>query len=430
MGLASLGKKAYADAVAAFSRAIELKPDYWDAWRNRARAYQSLGQADKALADYSHVIEQNPKDGSAWMNRGLAYLYFHQYHKALADLNKTVDLNPKDAAAWGNRGKVYTFLHEQDKALADLNKAIGLDGKNGAIWGVRAEAYTELHQYDRALADHFKAIDLDPKHPALWNNLAWLLATCPNPKFRDASKAVSLAKKAVELAPKEGILWNTLGAASYRARNWKAAVAALEKSMELRQAGDSVVGLDGFFQVKGRTGQDQDADHRPGGDSYDWFFLAMAHWQLGEKDKARKWFDQAVQWMNKNAPQNEELRRLRAEAAALLGIEAQPAVQEKKMPPLKDSKEKLPTSHQQAADTPKKPSDPQVQELINQLGSDKFDEREAATRRPDTLGDRHGTVLFHGAGRQSSQRGLCTGRPLRPARQLRQDRAPMAVAEA
>ena len=51
------------------------------------------------------------------------------------------------------------------------------------------------------------------------------------------------------------------------------------------------------------------------------FFLAMTHWQLGSKEEARKWYDQAVQWMEKNAPENGELRHFRAEAAKLLGVE-------------------------------------------------------------------------------------------------------------
>lgn len=44
----------------------------------------------------------------------------------------------------------------------------------------------------------------------------------------------------------------------------------------------------------------------------------MAHWQLGDQDEARKFYDQAVEWMEKNKPQDEELKRFRAEAAELL----------------------------------------------------------------------------------------------------------------
>ena len=57
------------------------------------------------------------------------------------------------------------------------------------------------------------------------------------------------------------------------------------------------------------------------GGSNEWFFLAMARWQLGEKDLARRAYDRAVQWMEKYHPKNEGLHRLRAEAAEVLGIE-------------------------------------------------------------------------------------------------------------
>jgi tetratricopeptide (TPR) repeat protein len=151
--------------------------------------------------------------------------------------------------------------------------------------------YQFLHQYDKAIADFKKAAEV-ANSPVDWNNLAWLLATCPDTKSRDAGKAVGLANKAVEMAPQGGTFWNTLGVANYQAGNLKEATVALEKSMQLRK----------------------------GGDSFDWFFLAMAQWQLGEKEKARSWFDQAVQWMDNHQPNDEELRRFRAEAAGLLGI--------------------------------------------------------------------------------------------------------------
>src|SRR5206468_92054 len=99
-------------------------------------------------------------------------------------------------------------------------------------------------------------------------------------------------KKAVELVPKEAGYWNRLGVAHYRNKDWKAAIEALIMTMKLRK----------------------------GGDANDWFFLAMAHWQLDHKDEARQCYDRAVAWMDKNAAKNEELIRFRAEAAELLGV--------------------------------------------------------------------------------------------------------------
>ncbi len=65
----------------------------------------------------------------------------------------------------------------------------------------------------------------------------------------------------------------------------------------------------------------------------DWLFLAMAHWQLGDKGAARKWYDQAVQWMEKFAPRNDEILRFRAEAAALLQVKEPAPVNNKPKAP-------------------------------------------------------------------------------------------------
>jgi tetratricopeptide (TPR) repeat protein len=129
------------------------------------------------------------------------------------------------------------------------------------------------------------------------NSLAWVLANCPDPKYRDPQRAIDLAQKAINAAPKkQGGLWNTLGVAHYRAGNWKAAVAALEKSTALGK----------------------------GGTSYDWFCLAMAQWQLGNKPEAHRWHVRAIQWMDQNHSEEPELLRFRGEAEELLQIKKSP----------------------------------------------------------------------------------------------------------
>jgi serine/threonine-protein kinase len=136
-----------------------------------------------------------------------------------------------------------------------------------------------------------KLLDLDTEDAWVNNELAWFLATSPEPRWRDAARAVRLAQKAVNAERKSGEYRNTLGVAHYRNGDHKAAVAELETAMSLRAGG---------------------------GDSYDWFFLAMAHWQLGDRDQARMWFDRAVEWMDRNRPHDDQLRRFRAEAQAML----------------------------------------------------------------------------------------------------------------
>jgi tetratricopeptide (TPR) repeat protein/predicted Ser/Thr protein kinase len=122
--------------------------------------------------------------------------------------------------------------------------------------------------------------------------LAWLLVTCRDPEVRDPIRGNALAKQTVERAPRVAAYWNTRGIAEYRLGGLAAAKTSLMKAMELDK----------------------------GGNAFEWYFLAMVEWRLGDKEQARKWYDQAVAWSEKHRPRHGELVRFRAEAAGLLGI--------------------------------------------------------------------------------------------------------------
>jgi non-specific serine/threonine protein kinase/serine/threonine-protein kinase len=167
-----------------------------------------------------------------------------------------------------------------------------------ALWTL-AGMYQKAGKVDQARECYDKALELagglEKDHPFRGfavSNLAWFLATAAESRARNPTRAIELARQAITLAPEEGSSWNTLGAAQYRAGDWKAAVASLQRSMELQK----------------------------GGGSYDWFFLAMARWQLGDKDEARDWYRKSVDGMTGTNAKNEDLLRFRDEAAALLGI--------------------------------------------------------------------------------------------------------------
>jgi eukaryotic-like serine/threonine-protein kinase len=179
-----------------------------------------------------------------------------------------------------------------DEAIALYREAIALDPDLVYTYRALIETLQSQGKRDEAIAEIRAAVAAKPNNAPLSNSIAWISATCADARFRDPRLAVELASRAVALAPNQGDYWKTLGAAHYRAGNWDGAIAAFEKSMPLRN----------------------------GGRSSDWFFLAMACWQLGRRDEARMWYDRAVQWMEKHDPKQSELCLFRAEAAALLGL--------------------------------------------------------------------------------------------------------------
>jgi tetratricopeptide (TPR) repeat protein len=113
-------------AIANFSKAIEIDPDYAEAYHQRGRAYYYKGQFDKALSDYNKVLEIYRNYPSAYCNRGLVYYMRGQYDQAIVDCSKAIKIDPRMAAAYNCRGLAYGAEGQYDKACPDLKQACEL----------------------------------------------------------------------------------------------------------------------------------------------------------------------------------------------------------------------------------------------------------------------------------------------------------------
>jgi tetratricopeptide (TPR) repeat protein len=183
--------------------------------------------------------------------------------------------------------------------------------------GVKRQATEEYH---KAIDAFETAVRCAPDDTRAMSTLAWHLATTDDLAIRDPAPAVVLARRATEMAPNSSEHWNTLGLACYHGGAWRDAATALERGLALlpekNNRADTVASMRGDNTAAAMT----------------WLYLALAYSRLGQLQEARPWYDKAVQWTAKNAPQDGELRRLRTEAAELLGIKQWPAVGDKEAP--------------------------------------------------------------------------------------------------
>jgi WD40 repeat protein len=138
-----------------------------------------------------------------------------------------------------------------------------------------------------------------PDNALACNNLAWAYATAVEP-LRDVKAALPLAEKAVKLEPNNAVYINTLGVVYYRVGKYREAVETLHANLDKSEN----------WAV-----------------AFDLYFLAMSHQQLGEKKRAREYYDWAVRWPLKDpkltADHLDELADFRAEAAERLGVKTE-----------------------------------------------------------------------------------------------------------
>ena len=124
---------------------------------------------------------------------------------------------------------------------------------------------------------------------------AWQLASWSAAPTEDYLRALELAQRAAALDPQRAVAWQVLGWAHFRNGNWQESVDALKKSCELQE----------------------------GGDPWQWLFMAMSHWQLGNQEEAGRWHQRSLSWLERrNEDVNAELHGFLTEAERLMSSRA------------------------------------------------------------------------------------------------------------
>jgi tetratricopeptide (TPR) repeat protein len=124
--------------IAAYSKAIRLKEDYYDARLGRGQTYDDLGKYGAAVPDLSRATELDPTDFAAWNGLAEAHWGQHQYDAARDSIEHAAKLNPNDPTTAFNKVEVLLVgsdeaayskqLGHLRKALRPLRKVIGDSG--------------------------------------------------------------------------------------------------------------------------------------------------------------------------------------------------------------------------------------------------------------------------------------------------------------
>jgi tetratricopeptide (TPR) repeat protein/tRNA A-37 threonylcarbamoyl transferase component Bud32 len=215
-----------------------------------------------------------------------------------------------DAFRFDLAGNVYT-LSALERSAGDLDRSVKtaqgsidlftalvkqnpnrLDYRREASYVLGAVGITHILRGDLTTGIDWqeRALDLDPNNTRPLNTIAWNLATYPDPKQRNLPKAIAVAKKAVAAEPRNSNYWNTLGVAYYRSGQYAEALPAFDKSMMLSH----------------------------GGDGFDWFYIAMAHWKLHNPEKAIDYLRRAQDWKRTEHVAAKDLLGIDEEAQQLI----------------------------------------------------------------------------------------------------------------
>ncbi len=144
-----------------------------EAYSHYLRAQDTFDRRE-SIPEYTLAIELAPEFAQAYVQRGKVYGDEYGYDQAAADLDRAIELDPRLAEAYRERASSLNL--EGVTAMADLQRAIDLDGCESAFKEYNYDCYTnhvltangygssgETDDYQRAAAEAIKAIGFYPE---------------------------------------------------------------------------------------------------------------------------------------------------------------------------------------------------------------------------------------------------------------------------
>jgi hypothetical protein len=173
-----------------------------------------IPQLDDALDEFQESVRINPNYAKSQLCLGQVLEEQYRFGEAEIHYQKTLELDPKRGFAWYCYGVLLLKKGELDGAIGHFKKAVQYEPDNPQYQEVLDAALGFAPQALEKLNELQEAVKQNPDRPDLLNNLAWQLATNPDPKFRDGAEAVQLAERACQLTHyQNAVVVGTLAAA-------------------------------------------------------------------------------------------------------------------------------------------------------------------------------------------------------------------------
>ena len=171
--------------IDAYTKALELYPNYADALRERGIVFFMTRKNDSAAIDFDAFLKIEPRNAKILYYRGLNYTALAERiedneidrspaktlaQKALDDFNLAIQIDSSKAEYFSGRGKLLYNYDNFEKALADFETSVKLEPNSHIAYGYLG--MTKFYLGKGGIRELDKAIEIYPSYAESYYNLA------------------------------------------------------------------------------------------------------------------------------------------------------------------------------------------------------------------------------------------------------------------
>ncbi|WP_019501503.1 tetratricopeptide repeat protein [Pseudanabaena sp. PCC 6802] len=258
-------------AIAAFERAIELKPDFYEALLAKAEVSYQQKHFEDALNAWMVAQELQPSELFIRLNCGLALWNLQRRDEAIAEFERILSIDPNYTRAGLCKAEILTDLQRYDEALAECDRLLASGLKSdpqleselvklltlkGAIlqslhrieealgtyqavskykgglhstWLGQVEILVQLQRYEEALQVCDRAIQLDPRELDPWLRSAHLFY-----ELQRYEKAISYCEHVVANDPQNYDAWQLQGTCLAQLQHYERALQCYDRAIVIQ----------------------------------------------------------------------------------------------------------------------------------------------------------------------------------------------------
>ena len=250
----------YQKAIAAYDRAIEIKPNYSLSWNGKGATLYELKQYEDALIAYDKAIQLQPSYLDAWKGRAFTLYKLNRYSEALASFDKVLDQENELPEVWNARGEILSNLKNYNQAIKSYDRAIELQEDYEQAWYNKGRGLHRIGRYKDAVRAYEKVIDLKVDNVSAWYNLGNALVNLK--RYRDAFNAYD---KTVQ----------------YQSNHYQALLSRSNMLLNLRRYEDAVESFEKYIKYQPSSYQG-------------WYGKAWSLHQMQRYESAVKTYDKAL----------------------------------------------------------------------------------------------------------------------------------------